>query len=90
MGREAGGLTQQPGSQVEDATVTRPGVPMKGHRAEGGQVVQEAVRERGQQVGVETEGGGPSRETGGQRGGGERPAAAVHLTTVTGAGVRAR
>ncbi|TNN66833.1 hypothetical protein EYF80_022902 [Liparis tanakae] len=82
--REAGGLTQQPGPQVEDAAVALPGVTVKGDGA-GGQVVQEPVGEAGQPVIVETEGGGADGETGGQRGGSERPAAAVHLTAVTGA-----
>lgn len=36
---------------------------------------------------METELGGPSREGGGQRGGGQRLVAAVHLTVVTGAKV---
>ncbi|KAF3851265.1 hypothetical protein F7725_013037, partial [Dissostichus mawsoni] len=53
--------------------------------AERGQILQEPVREVGQPVVVEEEGGGPCRETGGQRGRGERPAAAIHLTTMTGA-----
>ncbi len=80
---------QQPGSQVEDATVTHPGVPMEGDRAEGGQILQEPVREVVEPVVVELEFDGPSRESGGQRGGVERPAAAVHLIAVTGAKVGA-
>lgn len=83
-------MTQQPGSQVEDATVAHPGVTMEGDGAKGGETVQEPVGEAGQQVVVETEVGGASRETGGQQGGGERPAAAVHLTAMTGAQVGAR
>lgn len=59
-------MMQQPGSQVENPTVTHPGVTMKGDRAEGSQTIQEPVRDCGQPVVVETEGGGPSRETGGQ------------------------
>lgn len=85
----AGGLTQQPGTQVEDPTVTHPRVTMEGDRAKGVEVVQQPVREGGQQVVVETELSGAGRETGGERGGGERPAAAVHLTAITGATVRA-
>lgn len=80
---------QQPCSQVENPTVTHPGITMKGDRVEGGQTIQEPIREGGQPVVVETEGGGPSRETGGQRGGGERLAAAVHLTAMAGAKVGA-
>lgn len=63
---------------------------MKGYRAEGGKIIQEPVGEGGQPVVVETELGGPSREAGGQRGGGERPAAAIHLTALTGAKVGTR
>lgn len=62
---------------------------MKGGRAEGGQIIQEPIGEAAEQVVVETEIGGPSREAGGQRGGGERSAAAIHLTTATGAKVGA-
>lgn len=58
---------------------------MKRDGAEGGQIVQEPVREGGQQVIVETELGGPSRETGRQRRSCERSAATVHLAAVTGA-----
>lgn len=65
-----GGLTSKPGPQVEDPTVTHPRVPMKGDRAEGGEVVQQTIREGGQQVVVETELSGAGRETGGERGGG--------------------
>ena len=82
-------MTQQPGSQVQDATVTHPGVTLKGDRAEGGQIVQEPIREGGQQVVVEVERGGSSRDTGGQRGGGERLPAAIHLIANTGARVGA-
>ncbi len=82
---ERGRLTQQPGTQVEDATVTQPGVTMKGHKAEGGKIVQESVREAGEEVVVQMELVGPSWETGGQQGRGERPAAAIHLTVMTGA-----
>lgn len=89
MGLEAGGLTQQPGPQVEDAAVALPGVPLKGDGAEGGQMVQEPVGQGGQPVVVETEGGGCRRKTGGERGGGERPAAAIHLTAAAGAKVGA-
>lgn len=62
---------------------------MKGDRAEGGEIIQEPIREAAEQVVVETEIGGPSREASGQRGGGERPAAAIHLSAVTGAKVGA-
>lgn len=62
---------------------------MKGDSAEGGEIIQEPVREAGEGVVVEKELGGSSRETGGQRGGGERPAAAIHLTAVAGAKVGA-
>lgn len=86
---EAGGLTQQPGSQVQDTTVTHPGVTVEGDRAERGQIIQEPVRECGQRVVVEMELGGPGREAGRQRVGGERPAVTVHLTTMTGAKVGA-
>lgn len=51
----------------------------------GGQIIQEPIREAGEQVVVETELSGLSRETGGQRGGGERPAAAIHLGAMAGA-----
>lgn len=81
---------QQPGPQVEDAAVTRPGVTVKGDGAEGGQIVQEPVREGGQPVVVEMELCGPSREAGGQRGCVEKPAATIHLTAMTGAQVWAR
>lgn len=53
---------------------------MKRDRVEWGKVIQEPIWEAGEQVVVEMELGGPSRETGGQQGGGERPAAAVYLT----------
>lgn len=62
---------------------------MKGDRAEGGKIIQEPIREAAEQVVVEMEMGCPSREVGGQLGGGERPAAAIHLTAVTGAKVGA-
>lgn len=62
---------------------------MKGDRADGGQIIQEPIREGGEQVVVEKELGGPSGETGGQRGGVEKPAAAIHLSAVTGAKVGA-
>lgn len=55
----------------------------------GGQIIQESVREAGQMVVVEMELSGAGWESGGQQGGGERPAAAVHLTAVTGAMVGA-
>lgn len=74
---------QQPASQVEDTTVTHPRVPMKGDGAEGGQIIQEPVREGGQLVVVEMQLGGPSRETGGQVRGGEKLVAAVHPTAST-------
>lgn len=83
-------MTQQPGPQVEDATVAHPGVTVEGDGAQGGQAVQEPVGEGGEQVVVETEVGGSSGEAGGKRRGGERPAAAVYLTAMTGAQVRAR
>lgn len=85
-----GRLTQQPGSQVEDATVAHPGVTMKGDKLEGGQIIQEPIREVGEPVVVEMELGGPCGETGGQRGRGDRPAAAIHLGAMTGAQVGAR
>lgn len=85
-----GGLTQQPASQVKDATVAHPGVTVKGDRAEGGQTIQEPIGEGGQLVVVEMELRGAGRETDWQRGGGEIFAAAVHPTTMTGAEVRAR
>lgn len=62
---------------------------MKGDRVEGGQIIQEPVREAGQLVFVEVELSGLSRESGGQQGGGERPAAAIHLSAITGATVGA-
>lgn len=81
-----GGLTQQRGSQVEDATITCPGVTVKVDKAERGEI-QYSIREGGQLVVLEVELSGPRREGGGQCGGGERPIAAVHLTAVTGAKV---
>lgn len=64
-------MTSQPGSQVEDATVTHPGVTVKGDVAKGGQVVQEPIGEGGQQVVMEKDVGGFCRESGGHGGGGE-------------------
>lgn len=52
---------------------------------EGGQVVQQPVGDAAQQVLVEMQVGGASRESDGQRRGEERPAAAVHLRAVAGA-----
>lgn len=46
---------QQPGSQVEDATVTHPGVVLEGDGAQGGQTVQEPIGEVGEVVVVEVE-----------------------------------
>lgn len=63
---------------------------MKGDRAEGGQIFQETIRQAGELVIVEMQLGGPGGEAGGQRGGSERPAAAVHLTAVTEAKVGTR
>lgn len=62
---------------------------MEGDRAEGGQIIQESIREVVEPVVVETELGDPSRESDRQGGGVERPAAAVHLTAMTGAKVGA-
>lgn len=36
VGTQVGGLAQQPGAQIEDATVTDPGVAVKRERVEGG------------------------------------------------------
>lgn len=56
---------------------------MKGDRAEGGQIFQETIRQAGELVIVEMELGGPGGEAGRQRGGGERPAAAIHPSAAT-------
>lgn len=63
MSPEAGGLTEQPGPEVEDPTVTHPGVTVEGDGVQGGQIVQEAIGEVGEKVVVEVDFGGPSRET---------------------------
>lgn len=90
VGRDEEGGTPQQGPQVEDAAVAHPGVPVQRDVAQGAQVVQEPVGEGGQQIVVQEDVGGPCGEGGGHRGGGERPAAAVHLAACTGAGVGAR
>ena len=41
---------EQPGAQIEEATVTHPGVAMERDGAEGLQIIQEAVWEAGEQV----------------------------------------
>lgn len=55
----------------------------------GGKIIQKPIRKAGEQVVVETELGCPSGKMGGQRGGVKKPAAAVHLTAMTGAKVGA-
>lgn len=62
---------------------------MEGDGAQGGQTVQEPVWEVGETVVVEVELSGLRGETGRQQGGSERPAAAVHLSAMTGTEVRA-
>lgn len=60
---------------------------MKVDRLEGGEVIQQPIREGGEPVVIETELGGASRVGGGEQAGGERPIATVHPTAVTGAKV---
>lgn len=57
---------------------------------QGRQPVQQPVRDGGQQVVMETEVRSPGGESGGEGRGGERPAAAVHLTARTRAKVGTR
>lgn len=80
---------QQPGSQVENATVAHPGVAMERDGVQGGQTIQEPVREVSEIVVVEVELSGLRGETDGQQRGCERPAAAVHLSAMAGTKVRA-
>lgn len=55
-------LAEQPGPQVQNATVAHPWVVVKGDGAEGGQRVQKPIRDEGQQVVMELKLSGSSRE----------------------------
>lgn len=56
---EGGRLTKQPCTEIEDATVTDPGVVLKGDKVERCKIIQEPVWEAGQLVVVQIELGGP-------------------------------